>query len=1376
MISKKHLKCLTLVLLVFSLLIIASFSAFSGTATLSSSGASYSTIQQALNNANNYDTVSCIGTFTENVVWPNKNFIKLKASTSSTSTPVISGNVSGRIIKVPYAVTLTVEGISLTSGLTIETGGGIYLASGANLYLNDVIAGYCSAEPITSSGWPNGRGGFLYISPSAKATLTHCFVISNQARFGGGIFNDGSLKVDSCWFQGNYASRAGGAIDNNDNGAGFTVFNSILNGNMCAYEGGAIAHCGTGTAHIYNNTFYNNLLTATGLGSEIIIWSGSTNTIQSYNNIIFENPPTAFGSSIDNASLLTSSFNMTYSDFVGVEGPGISSINNILVNPGLANASNSDFHLSSTSPCLGKGTATGAPSYDYDGNVRSTSIDQGAYQLPHVLVTVTAPNGGELLYQGTTYPVTWTVSDVIEGASATSIKGNIRYSLDNGPWTLLTNYTLGGSGGNYVGQYTWTVPAAFHSNCRISIEAVNNNGTVGIDSSNGYFTITKPGAVFYVNPTSGNDSNNGLTPTTPFQNIVKALSISGNSARIYLMDGLYNQGTINNWPSASYAQDIRMTGYSGLPGNIKVSGNGTGIVFDLSSASTSLRGTIEGITISGGHASGNGGGVSLPSGSVFQVRSCTLDSNSASNGGGMSEGMAVGCTFTNNTATNVGGAQYDGFAYNTTYLRNNSLNGGAISNVTATACAFSGNSANSYGGGAYNVALLDRCQFLGNYCSDGSEIYSSSSASNNVINCLINGAYSNLVAYKGTGTMNVVNCTVYGGNVIAHTGTVSLLNDILWNGALQADSLGLSLATYSDIQGGYSGSGNLNVDPSFILPGINFRLNNTSEVIDKGNPSGAPSIDIQGFARSGNPDMGAYEYIPAYVTVTNPSGGPKLEGGSVFPVTWNVVDSLGNAITFPYTDIWVSFDNGSTWSKSLTATNTNTAAWTVPPRSGLPTQCKIAAMVSNDDRFYIATGESDDFSIVDTTPPTITLETSSAGWMGLSSTITWDAYDAFGITQVILKISLNGTVTVLSSRPDGTYTYVYSAAPGTNLPKGSVYISATAYDSNGLSNTTTLSGFGIDTVAPTMEITLPASSSSQTVAFGMTAYDLNGISMVGVLPGEGATWTTKASSAISGKLTVKPPLIGNHVITFEAYDIAGNMTSEPVSIYLNLPIGPQISNVMADGKNIRAGDYLSGHPWFSFDVTDYQGNVLRSASVALVGNNGIANSYPAICYNSATDVTAYTAEAGTPSSPTPTSATTLSSGSYKLSVTAVDTYNHVTTYEINNLNFSTSAKVTGKPRNVPNPFKTVAGKGTTLIYNLAADTDIKLIVYDITGRAVWTKTFAAGTNGGRGPALDNEVYWDGTTDLGQRAGNGVYIYVITSKGKVLSKGQMAVMD
>jgi FlgD Ig-like domain len=100
--------------------------------------------------------------------------------------------------------------------------------------------------------------------------------------------------------------------------------------------------------------------------------------------------------------------------------------------------------------------------------------------------------------------------------------------------------------------------------------------------------------------------------------------------------------------------------------------------------------------------------------------------------------------------------------------------------------------------------------------------------------------------------------------------------------------------------------------------------------------------------------------------------------------------------------------------------------------------------------------------------------------------------------------------------------------------------------------------------------------------------------------------------------------------------------------------------------------------------------------------------------------------------------------------------------------------ITSKPKNVPNPFRPKQGEGTTIMYSLSTDTSTKLIIYDITGKAVWQKSFNPGDEGGKSGV--NNVYWDGKNDFGEYVSNGAYIYLITSSNKVISKGQMAVMD
>jgi hypothetical protein len=79
--------------------------------------------------------------------------------------------------------------------------------------------------------------------------------------------------------------------------------------------------------------------------------------------------------------------------------------------------------------------------------------------------------------------------------------------------------------------------------------------------------------------------------------------------------------------------------------------------------------------------------------------------------------------------------------------------------------------------------------------------------------------------------------------------------------------------TYSDVKGGFGGTGNINADPLFVdAIGGNLRLSSGSPCIDKGSNAGVPSgitTDLDGNPRvlDGDSngtvivDMGAYEYL-----------------------------------------------------------------------------------------------------------------------------------------------------------------------------------------------------------------------------------------------------------------------------------------------------------------------------------------------------------------------------------------------------------------------------------------------------------------------------------------------------------------------------------
>lgn len=98
------------------------------------------------------------------------------------------------------------------------------------------------------------------------------------------------------------------------------------------------------------------------------------------------------------------------------------------------------------------------------------------------VVTVTAPNGGEVLSAGTVYTITWTATDNV-GVTQT----RIYYSTDAG-----ANYDLIDTLAGNPGSYDWTVPTDPSTQCLVMVEAYDQAANMGSDESDGLFTIEVP--------------------------------------------------------------------------------------------------------------------------------------------------------------------------------------------------------------------------------------------------------------------------------------------------------------------------------------------------------------------------------------------------------------------------------------------------------------------------------------------------------------------------------------------------------------------------------------------------------------------------------------------------------------------------------------------------------------------------------------------------------------------------------------------------------------------------------------------------------------------------------------------------------------------
>jgi predicted outer membrane repeat protein len=238
------------------------------------------------------------------------------------------------------------------------------------------------------------------------------------------------------------------------------------------------------------------------------------------------------------------------------------------------------------------------------------------------------------------------------------------------------------------------------------------------------------------------------------------------------------------------------------------------------------------------------------------------------NGGGMYNNGAspavANCTFSDNTAAHRGGGMYNDQSSSRisycSFSGNHSNHGGGMYNhespsLTVTNCTFSGNTG-TRGGGMHNrrgapLAVIN-CTFLSNTGTHGGGMYNHDSPSLTVTNCVFSG---NTSAYGG-GMYN------YGGTPLATTNCIIWGNSASLEGeAIYTTASDPPTVTYSCVEGGHTGEGNIDDDPLLIgTLASNGQLRPGSPCIDTGTSADAPATDIRGVPRpAGTVDMGAHE-------------------------------------------------------------------------------------------------------------------------------------------------------------------------------------------------------------------------------------------------------------------------------------------------------------------------------------------------------------------------------------------------------------------------------------------------------------------------------------------------------------------------------------
>jgi probable HAF family extracellular repeat protein len=236
----------------------------------------------------------------------------------------------------------------------------------------------------------------------------------------------------------------------------------------------------------------------------------------------------------------------------------------------------------------------------------------------------------------------------------------------------------------------------------------------------------------------------------------------------------------------------------------------------VTGSGTDETAVLDGFVITGGNADG-------------------LDSNGS--GGGMYNNSGsptlTNCTLIDNWADSAGGGIYNRFSApmltNCTFIGNSASHGGVIYNYYGdpllTNCTFSNNSAQGNGGGmrnsVYSHPVLINCMFISNSADKGGGIYNSSNPT--LFNC----------------TFSENSAETDGGGIYTWDNNPTLTNCILWGDTPDEIyvSSGTPVVTYSDVQGGFIGVGNINANPCFVSPGYWVDANDPNMVVEPNDPN-----------------------------------------------------------------------------------------------------------------------------------------------------------------------------------------------------------------------------------------------------------------------------------------------------------------------------------------------------------------------------------------------------------------------------------------------------------------------------------------------------------------------------------------------------------
>jgi predicted outer membrane repeat protein len=833
---------------------------------------------------------------------------------------ILSGDLAGNDVPVANPADLLIEPTRAENSYHVVTGSGTDATAVLDGFT--VTAGNATGDPATH---PYYGGGGVYID-TGSPTLQSCTIVGNSSGYyAGGMLNiDSSPMLTNCAFSANAAERWGAGMSNSNSSP--TLTNCTLSGNMTGYWGSGAAMSNVDSDPLLVNClingniagFYGGAVFTKGGTPSLINCTCSGNSAR-YGGVIYNWGP---GEPVlvncilwDNAVWqIVGSAAVTYSD-VEDGWPGVGNIDSdpLFVDAkgvdSLAGTEDDNLRLLGGSPCLDAADNTAVPpsvSTDLDGNPRFTDdpatpdtgkgtppiVDMGAYEGPNsglLLSTksLAVPEGGT---------ATFTVALAADPLGTVDV-AVAQYSGDT-DITVASGALLTFNSSNYWHPQTVTLAAAedgdhFNGDALIEVSSLGLATVMleAVESDNDHIVYVDAGATGADNGISWEDAfidlQDGLAVAAAAVDVVDEVRVAqgvympagplgDRLATFQLINGVALKGGYAG--SGAYHPEARnialyetilsgdLNGNDG-PSYMHNQENSYNVVTGSGTVASAM---LDGFTIIGGNANGpwphdSGGGMLNFDGSPTVSR-CTFRNNAASNGGGAMKNAGGSptvnrCMFRNNWAVLYGGAIY------------NSLD----SNASLTDCVLKNNRAGFDGGAVYNSydssASFMNCLFNGNSAGFSGGAISNSLASLKLINCTLAGnsaPHGNALACDSyeqldPSDLRIANCIIWEDD------------DQIWN-----NDASTIVITYSDVRGGWPGTGNIDADPLFVQnphSSVDLHLRACSPCIDAGDNTAVPApvvTDLDGNPRfvddpatadtgNGTPpivDMGAYEFQP----------------------------------------------------------------------------------------------------------------------------------------------------------------------------------------------------------------------------------------------------------------------------------------------------------------------------------------------------------------------------------------------------------------------------------------------------------------------------------------------------------------------------------